>query len=354
MTLYPLLRPLLFTLDAEIAHGLSLRALKSGLLPASPPPDPRLRQTLLGLDFASPIGLAAGYDKNGEAIAALHGLGFAFVEVGTVTPRPQAGNPRPRLFRLERDRAVINRLGFNNDGFAVVHARLIQRSAGGVVGVNIGANRDSPDAIADYVAGVARFADAADYMVLNISSPNTPGLRDLQKGGALGALLAAVEGARARAKRRPPVLLKLAPDLDDAGLAAAVETALSSHVDGLVIANTTLTRDGVRDPQRSESGGLSGEPLYRRATIMLAKARRLAGKRTKIVGVGGIHSATTAWEKLAAGADLVQLYTGMIHEGPGLAGRIAQGLAARLDREGIASIRDIVGSDTDRRAVMTP
>ncbi len=353
MNPYSLLRPFLFALDIETAHGLSLSALKSGLLPSAGKPDPRLRQSLLGLDFASPLGLAAGYDKNGEVVRPAHALGFAFVEVGSVTPRPQAGNPRPRLFRLEGDRAVINRLGFNNQGFAVVHDRLLQRGPG-ITGVNIGANRDSPDRAADYVAGIARFADVADYLAINVSSPNTPGLRDLQERHALADLLTRAVSARDAAPRRVPVLVKLAPDLDEAALAAAIETALDVGIDGLIVGNTTLARDGLRDAKAGETGGMSGRPLFHRATVMLAKARRLAGDDMVIVGVGGIDSADTAWTKLAAGADLVQLYTGMIFEGPSLPGRILTGLAERLDREGVTSIAEIVGCETDRWAALTP
>jgi dihydroorotate dehydrogenase len=352
VTLYPFLRPLLFAFDAETAHGLSLRALKAGLIPAAPAPDARLRCSLLGRDFASPLGLAAGYDKNGEAIAAALALGFGFVEVGSVTPRPQSGNPRPRLFRLDGDRAVINRLGFNNDGFDAVHARLAQRPSTAIVGVNVGANRDSADRAADYAAGVARFADIADYIAINVSSPNTPGLRALQEHAALVDLLARVNAARAAAPRRPPLLLKIAPDLDEAALARVVEAATSAGIDGLIVANTTLARDGIRDARADEAGGLSGRPLFRRSTVMLAKVRRMVGKAVAIIGVGGVDSADTAWEKFAAGADLVELYTGMVFEGPRLPAQVNAGLAARLDREGIATIGAVVGSQTDRWAAM--
>jgi dihydroorotate dehydrogenase len=349
MTPYSLLRPFIFALDAETAHGLSIQALRTGLIPSAPTPDPRLKQTLLGLDFASPLGLAAGYDKNAEVVSGAQALGFAFVEVGSVTPRPQAGNPRPRLFRLDGDQAVINRLGFNSDGFAAVHERLMRRGPG-IVGVNVGANRDSPDRAADYAAGVARFADVADYIAINVSSPNTPGLRDLQERHALADLLTRVTTARNAAKRNVPILVKLAPDLDDVALAAAIETAADVGIDGLIVGNTTLARDGVRDARAKESGGLSGRPLFRRSTIMLAKARRLAGDAMTIVGVGGVDSADAAWTKLAAGADLVQLYTGMVYEGPGLPARVVAGLGARLEKEHVASIADVVGCETDRWA----
>jgi dihydroorotate dehydrogenase len=269
-----------------------------------------------------------------------------------VTPRPQRGNPRPRLFRLEADGAVINRLGFNNDGFDAVHARLASRRRSGIVGVNVGANRDSGDRAADYAAGVARFADVADYIALNVSSPNTPGLRDLQERRALVDLLAAVTRARADAPRRVPVLLKIAPDLDDAALAAIVEEAVAAGIDGLIATNTTLSRDGVTGGRAAEAGGLSGKPLFRRATAVLAKARRLASDRLVLVGAGGVDSAAAAWDKLAAGADLVQLYTGMVFAGPGLPARINRGLAERMDREGIGALAEVVGSDSRRWAEM--
>jgi dihydroorotate dehydrogenase len=354
VTPYSLIRPLLFSLDAETAHGLSLQALKSGLMPRAAAPDPRLARTMLGLDFASPVGLAAGYDKNGEVVGGGHALGFAFVEVGTVTPRSQVGNPRPRVFRLERDHAVINRLGFNNQGFEAVHARLATRDRRIIVGVNVGANRDSADRAADYAAGVLRFAEVADYIAINVSSPNTPGLRDLQEGDALARVIARVVAARALASRRVPILVKLAPDLDEPGLGAGVRAATEAGVDGLILTNTTIARDGVHDPRARETGGLSGRPLFRRSTIMLAKARRLAGRGIAIIGVGGVDSADAAWAKLAAGADLVQLYTGMVFEGPGLPADINAGLAERLDREGLASISHVVGRETDRWAAMTP
>jgi dihydroorotate dehydrogenase len=353
VTAYSILRPLLFALDPETAHRLSLQALRTGLLPAPAPPHPMLRQRLFGLDFANPVGLAAGYDKNAEVISGARALGFAFVEVGTVTPRAQAGNVRPRLFRLEGDGAVINRLGFNNDGFEAVHARLLSERPGGVVGVNVGANRESTDRAADYARGIERFADVAGYIAINISSPNTPGLRDLQEQRALADLLARAGEARADARRRVPLLVKLAPDLNDGALGAAIETAVAAGIDGLIVANTTVARNGLRDARANEAGGLSGRPLFRRATTMIAKARRMAGGAVTLIGAGGVDSVETAWQKMAAGADLVQLYTGMVYEGPGLPARIVAGLQQRLDREGIASISEIVGSEADRWAALT-
>jgi dihydroorotate dehydrogenase len=352
MSSYTRLRPLLFALDPERAHRLALRAIASGLVPRLPrPADPRLRRRALGLDFENPLGLAAGLDKNAEAPNALLALGFGFVEVGTVTPRPQQGNPLPRLFRLERDEAIINRLGFNNDGYEVAHRRLAARRRRGIVGVNIGANRDSGDRIADYAAGVARFADVADYLVVNVSSPNTPGLRDLQEHAALVTLLAAVTAAREQASRRVPLLLKIAPDLDEAALAAIAETAISAGVDGMIVSNTTTGRDGVGDRARAtESGGLSGRPLFRRSTTILAKLRRLTGGSLVLVGVGGVDSPEAAFAKIAAGADLVQLYTGLVFKGPGLPRAILAGLGRILSERGFASVADAVGCEVEKAA----
>jgi dihydroorotate dehydrogenase len=331
--IYELLRPLLFALDPEAAHGLAIAALKAGVYPRAPAPDPRLRRRLLGLDFPNPIGLAAGFDKNAEVVDAALALGFGFVEVGTVTPLPQAGNPKPRMVRLTTDRAIINRLGFNNEGHDAVYARLAERERRGIVGVNLGANRDSTDRIADYVAGVERFADVADYLAINISSPNTPGLRDLQEKEALGRLTDAVAAARARCRKTSPVLVKIAPDLDDDALAAIVDAVAAAGLEGMTVSNTTIARDELVDPTYAgEAGGLSGRPLFRRSTEMLAKARALAGNRLALVGVGGVESAATAQAKLDAGADLVQLYTGMVFEGPRLAARIAAGLDVNSPR----------------------
>jgi dihydroorotate dehydrogenase len=327
---YPLIRPLLFALDPEMAHRAAIAALRSGVLRALPVVDSSLRRRVLGLDFPNPIGIAAGFDKNGEAVDGLLGLGFGFVEVGTVTPLPQAGNPMPRMFRLTGDRAIINRLGFNNEGHDAVHRRLAERKRAGIVGVNLGANRDSSDRVADYVAGVRRFADIADYLVVNVSSPNTPGLRDLQERQSLTRLLAAVIEARNGAGRRVPLLLKIAPDLDDTALAAIAEKTAAAGVDGLIATNTTTARDDVSDARlAAEAGGLSGRPLFDRSTRILAKLRRLVGDGLVLIGVGGVDSAATARQKLDAGADLVQLYTGMIYEGPDLPARIVAGLVSR-------------------------
>jgi dihydroorotate dehydrogenase len=346
------LRPFLFALDPERAHRLALKAVSTGLVPHLPQPaDPRLQQRVLGLDFVNPLGLAAGFDKNAEAPNGLLALGFGFVEVGTVTPRPQGGNPRPRLFRLDRDEAIINRLGFNNDGYDVAYRRLAARRRRGIIGVNIGANRDSGDRITDYSAGVARFANVADYLVINVSSPNTPGLRDLQEHAALVTLLAAVTTARDHASKRLPLLLKIAPDLEEAALAAIAETAVSAGVDGMIVANTTIAREGVGDITRAaESGGLSGRPLFRRSTAILASLRRLTAGRLVLVGVGGVDSPETAFAKIAAGADLIQLYTGLIFRGPNLPGVILRGLGVILRERGFASVAEAVGCEAERPA----
>lgn len=346
MSRYRLLRPILFALDPETAHGLALRALRHGIPPAPPSAEPRLARRLLGLDFPSPLGLAAGLDKNAEAVDGLLGLGFGFVEVGSVTPKPQAGNPRPRLFRLVADEALINRMAFNNEGHAAMHRRLAARGKSGIVGVNVGTNKDSADRIADYAAGVTAFADIADYLTVNISSPNTPGLRDLQERDAVTRLLAAVIGARDAAARHVPILLKIAPDLDDDALAAICDAALASGIDGMIISNTTIAREGLRDARHArETGGLSGRPLFARSTAMLRKVRKRVGSRLVLVGVGGVDSAETAFAKVAAGADLVQLYTGLIYRGPRLPVDIAEGMIALLDRRGFRTIAEAVGSE---------
>jgi len=342
MALYPLVRPLAFMLDAESAHRATIAALK--LIPKRKPPDvpQSLQSTVVGLSFPSPVGLAAGFDKDAEVPEHLLGLGFGFVEVGTLTPRPQPGNSRPRLFRLPEDRAVINRLGFNNRGQAAAFARL-QRCGHGVIGVNIGANKDSADRIADYAGGVASMAPVARYLTINISSPNTPGLRGLQDQGALEELLAAVR--EARPAKRPPVFLKVAPDLDGGDAERIVRAAVDHGIDGLIVANTTVSRPPSKSRHSAEPGGLSGEPLKPLALAALRKFRSASGGEIPLMGVGGIASADDAWERIRAGASLVQLYTAMVYQGPGIARRIALGLAHRLEREGFASIADAVGSE---------
>jgi dihydroorotate dehydrogenase len=347
-------------LPPETAHRLAIAAVERRGERAPPQDDPRLKVELLGLTFPSPVGLAAGFDKNVEVAGAMLGLGFGFVEVGSVTPRPQEGNPRPRLFRLPADRAVINRMGFNNKGHDWAAARLERgRGLAGIVGVNIGANRDSEDLTADYVAGIRRFASLASYLTVNVSSPNTPGLRELQKGGELERLLARLVEARAEAAGenggRVPLLVKIAPDMDDAELAAIVEAAERHGVDGLVISNTTLAREGLKSRRHvSEAGGLSGPPLFERSTAMLARARQIAGPDLALIGVGGIDSAAAAWAKIAAGADLVQLYTGLIYEGPSLVAEIKTGLLQRLEARNFGGIAEARGIETARWAAAWP
>ncbi|ARM86920.1 dihydroorotate dehydrogenase (quinone) [Rhizobium sp. CIAT894] len=343
----------LFLFDPETAHGMSIAALKSGLVPACQvTPDPRLRQTVAGLAFDNPLGMAAGYDKNAEVPEALLKLGFGFTEIGTVTPKPQAGNPRPRIFRLVEDEAVINRLGFNNEGHDAAFERLSALTGGGMIGVNIGANKDSEDRIADYVAGIRRFYSVARYFTANISSPNTPGLRDLQARESLAALLSSVLAARdemaQKSGRKIPVFLKIAPDLTEEGMDDIAAEVLSHALDGLIVSNTTLSREGLKDQrQAQETGGLSGVPLFEKSTAVLARMRKRVGPALPIIGVGGVSSAETALEKIRAGADLVQLYSCMVYEGPGLPGDIVRGLSKLLDREKAGSISELRDSRLD-------
>lgn len=339
-------RKLLFQLEPETAHALSIAALRAGVGRCrAPAPDPVLAVTASGLAFANPLGMAAGYDKNADVPDALLSLGFGFAEIGTVTPLPQAGNPRPRVFRLVADGAVINRLGFNNEGHAAALARLQARKANGIVGVNIGANRDSADRIADYRLGVERFAAVASYLTVNVSSPNTPGLRALQERDSLATLLAAMAVARdAQDKatgKHTPVFLKIAPDLGEAEMDDIAAEVLDKGIDGVIVTNTTLARNGVSGRHAAEAGGLSGRPLFARSTAVLARMRRRLGPKVTIVGVGGVDSAETAAEKIRAGADLVQLYTGMIYAGPALPGRIVAGLSQIARREGVSSIGEL-------------
>lgn len=340
-------RKLLFALDPETAHGLSIRALASGIpLARHIRPHPGLRVDIAGLSFPNPLGMAAGYDKNGMVPDALLSLGFGFAEIGTVTPLPQAGNPRPRIFRLPEQAAVINRLGFNNEG----HQRMLDRLGArkgrpGIVGVNIGANKDSTDRIADYEEGVRRFAALASYLTVNISSPNTPGLRKMQAREILGELLARLIAVRDEvcARDRPvPLFLKIAPDLEEAELDDIAAELLDKRIDGLIVSNTTLSRAGVStSPNAGEAGGLSGRPLFERSTIMLARMRKRLAASFPIIGAGGVDSPGTAIEKIRAGADLVQLYTGMIYAGPSLPGRIVEGMGRFVRTEGLGSIADI-------------
>ncbi|WP_028969784.1 quinone-dependent dihydroorotate dehydrogenase [Sphingomonas sp. URHD0057] len=343
MSLYPFIRPFAFTLDAERAHRATIAALK--LAPKRRPPDfpESLRTTIAGLDFPSPVGLAAGFDKNAEVPEHMLGLGFGFVEVGTITPQPQPGNPKPRMFRLAEDRAVINRLGFNNEGHAEAWLRLRHCiHSRGIIGVNIGANKDSTDRIADYVAGVQAMSGVAKYVTINISSPNTPGLRQLQDEGALRALLEAVSEARER--HGPPVFLKVAPDLGEGEPDQIVRVAIEHGIDAIIVANTTVSRPVLKSRHAGEQGGLSGAPLKPLALTAMRDFREASGGKIALIGVGGIASIDDAWERIRAGASLVQLYTAMVYDGPGIARRIAEGLAARLKREGMSNIAELVGT----------
>lgn len=343
MALYPLVRPLAFALDAERAHRLTIAALK--LLPAGlpAPADPMLSLRVAGLDFPNPIGLAAGFDKDAELFRQMLGFGFGFVEVGTVTPLPQAGNPRPRLFRLAEDRAAINRLGFNNKGQAAALARLARRDRGaGIVGVNIGANKDSVDRVADYAAGVRALLGVADYLTVNISSPNTPGLRALQDKGALEELLAAVVAARGAG---PPLFLKVAPDLEPAEVDDIAKAAIDHGIDALIVANTTISRPILASRHRGEAGGLSGAPLKALALARLRDFRRATGGALPLIAAGGIENGVDAFDRIRAGASLVQLYTALVYQGPGLAEEIVRELKLLLHRHGFARLTDAIGTE---------
>lgn len=341
MALFPLVRPLAFALDPERAHRVTIAGLKT--LPArkAPPSPASLRTKVMGLDFANPVGLAAGFDKDAEVPGQMLGLGFGFVEVGTLTPRPQAGNPRPRLFRLAEDRAVINRLGFNNGGQGAASARLTRRARNGIVGVNVGANKDSADRIADYAAGVRAMGAHADYLTINISSPNTPGLRALQDEGALDALLAEVMAARG--ETGPPVALKVAPDLTPAEIDAVVKVAMAHWVDALLVGNTTVSRPPLKSRGATEAGGLSGAPLARLAQAQLEAFRSASGGAIALIAAGGIASGADAYARIRAGASLLQLYTALIYNGPGVARRIVRELAELLARDGFQRVDDAVG-----------
>ncbi|GAB4307094.1 MAG: quinone-dependent dihydroorotate dehydrogenase [Roseovarius sp.] len=339
---------LLHRLDPETAHALALRALRVGMLPLpGPVTSPRLRTTLAGLQLPNPVGLAAGFDKNAVALAPLARAGFGFLELGAVTPRPQPGNPRPRLFRLSRDRAVINRFGFNNDGAAAVAARLARRPREAVIGLNLGANKDSPDRAADFAEVLARCGAHLDFATVNVSSPNTERLRELQGAEALTRLLAGVMAARATLPRPIPVFLKIAPDLSPAELAEIADVASAAGVDGIIATNTTLARDGLQSPARDQAGGLSGRPLFERSTRALARLARATQGRMALIGVGGIFTAEDAYAKIRAGAGAVQLYTALVYGGLSLAAEIARGLDRLLARDGFASVAEAVGCGTE-------
>jgi dihydroorotate dehydrogenase len=344
---YRAVGPLLRFIDPEAAHRLAIRALRAGLVPRQHLADETiLQQELWGLRFSNPVGLAAGFDKHAEASDALLDQGFGFVEIGGVTPKPQPGNPRPRLFRLTEDEAVINRMGFNSDGLEVVRARLAARKRRGIVGVNLGKNKEQTDAAADYVAGAVAFAPHADFLVINVSSPNTPGLRALQSRAALADLIGRVRAALAALPASPPLLLKVAPDLTEEDRRDIAAVALESGLDGLIVSNSTLARPAtLRSGHREETGGLSGRPLFEASTALLGEFYRLTGGRIPLVGVGGIASGRDAYRKIRAGASLVQLYSALVFQGPGLAAAIRRDLAAALRADGFRSVAEAVGAD---------
>ncbi|MFC7477171.1 quinone-dependent dihydroorotate dehydrogenase [Dankookia sp. GCM10030260] len=341
------LMPLVRSLDAETAHGLALKALNAGLAGADRGEDDRVLATsALGLRFRNPVGLAAGFDKNAEAVGPLMRLGFGFVEAGSVTPRPQVGNPRPRMFRLEEDQGVINRMGMNNRGLDAFRARLaaLPRPLPAVLGANIAVNKDDAVPERDYPALFAALADVADYVALNVSSPNTPGLRDLQGEARLVSILEAI--AAVRGAGGPPLLVKIAPDLAEAALGPMVEACVAHRVAGLIVSNTTIARpETLRSRHRGEAGGLSGQPLFERSTAMLRQVYRLSRGRLTLIGVGGVASGAQAYAKIRAGASLVQFYAGFAYAGPALIPRIKAELAALLRRDGFPGVADAVGVD---------
>ena len=345
VALFDIAAPFLRRLDPEAAHRLavaSLRALPARRAKAVDPPS--LETRVLGRNFPNPVGLAAGFDKHAETPDAMLALGFGFVEVGSVTPRPQPGNPRPRVFRLEEDRAIINRYGFNSEGLDAVASRLRARAGrSGIVGVNVGANGESDDPAADYARGIEELEGLAAYFVVNVSSPNTPGLRSLQARDALDALLGRVPRARDDGRRRTPLLVKISPDLSDGECGEIADVALSRGVDGLIVGNTTTDRPPLRSAHREEAGGLSGVPLFEPSTRLLSRMYRLTEGRLVLVGAGGIASGRDAYDKIKAGASLVQLYTALVFEGPGLIARIKRELAELLAADGYDNLSRAVG-----------
>lgn len=353
--LFDLARPLLFLMAPEDAHEATIRSLERGMFPRHAAGGrAALATEVFGLQFPNPVGIGAGFDKDGRVPDAVLGMGCGFAEIGTVTPQPQAGNPKPRVFRLVEDRAVVNRLGFNNGGHAALLSRLKMRVSHGIVGVNIGANKDSKDRAEDYVLGLETFSTVASYFTVNISSPNTPGLRDLQTPAALDQLLGRIMAARSAlvdaGKPRRPIVVKLAPDIAADDLPAIVARLVAHAVDGIAVSNTTLARPGLMAPESREAGGLSGRPLFERSTIMLARVFELTDGKIPLIGIGGIDSGETALAKIEAGASLLQLYTGLIYEGPGLIDRINAYLDRAASTRGVASIQELTGSTAARWA----
>jgi dihydroorotate dehydrogenase len=345
-----LVRPALFSLAPEEAHEITLKSLENGVYPrAQCRLAPELQVSAFGLEFPNPVGMAAGYDKDARVPDAVLGLGCGFAEIGTVTPLAQSGNPKPRVFRLTSDHALINRLGFNNAGHAAALARLVARgNKGGIVGVNIGANKDSKDRTGDYVQGLTTFNNVAKYFTVNISSPNTPGLRDLQAPAALDELLGKIMKARAdliaTGAPRRPIIVKIAPDIADEDVVRVCNRLKNHNVDGIAVSNTTLARDGLKDALRIEAGGLSGRPLFSRSTVMLARVYHETGGTIPLIGIGGIDSPEAALAKIEAGATLLQLYTGLIYEGPALIGRINSRLLEAVRHAGVKNIARLTGT----------
>jgi dihydroorotate dehydrogenase len=346
--LYKVIGSILRLLDPETAHGIAIYALKSGIMPIPQTfEDPVLENQLWGMEFSNPIGLAAGFDKNAEISDAMGQYGFGFVEIGSVTPRPQIGNTRPRLFRLTMDNAIINRMGFNNDGMDVVAERL-KSGHSGILGVNLGKNKDSQEALVDYALGTQKLARYADYIVVNVSSPNTPGLRLLQGKEQLKGLLAGVMELlkNSISEKRPPLLVKIAPDLADEDLIDIAEVARDIGIDGLIATNTTIQRPpGLKDAQSAEIGGMSGAPLMNMSTSILARIYELTEGKLPLIGVGGVSSGADAYAKIRAGASLVQLYSALVYHGPGLVNQIKRELVIHLKRDGFAAISDAIGAD---------
>lgn len=349
MKLYGLAKPFLFMLSAEQAHSLAIAALKYGIVP--PSSDPRssiISQNLWKLHFPNPVGLAAGFDKNAEVYKPMLAQGFGFVETGTVTPLAQSGNDRPRIFRLPEDNAVINRLGFNNKGLDYYINQLSKREkSDGIVGANIGANKLSDDPINDYVIGLEKVLGLADYFTINISSPNTPGLRKLQGKEALDDLLSRLKAVREKSdlKRKPPLILKIAPDLDGAECEDIADIILKHEMDGLIVSNTTLSRDNLTSDLKEESGGLSGAPLFDLSTRILSEMYKLTEGKVPLIGVGGVSSGKEAYAKIKAGASLVQLYSALVYNGPGLATHINRELITLLKNDGFSNITEAIGID---------
>ncbi|KAJ8686313.1 hypothetical protein QAD02_022107 [Eretmocerus hayati] len=343
--------PLVRTMDPEVAHRIAVTAAKIGI--GAPQNDsPVLRTSLWGLDFPNPLGMAAGFDKHAEAVKGLHKMGFGFVEIGSVTPEPQPGNPKPRVFRLQEDKAIINRYGFNSEGHEVVHSRLLalrdSKDFRGIIGVNLGKNKLSEDPVKDYVDGILKFSDVADYYVVNVSSPNTPGLRSMQGKRELEELLSKVNQARMSTESRPPLLLKIAPDLSDAELKdiAEVVRKRETSVDGIIVSNTTLSRDNLTDSLKDEAGGLSGAPVCWLSTKIIARMYQYTKGQIPIVGVGGIFGGEDAYTKIKAGASLIQIYTAFAYHGPPIVVKIKNELASLLEKDGYKSVTEAVGKES--------